>query len=87
MPSYRQTLRTFQVVLLIKTTDKDYSNAGDGKRCRLDPWFRKIPWRRKWQPTLVFLPGKCHGQRTWWATAHKVAQSQTQLKQQHAQRH
>ena len=27
-----------------------------------DPWFRKIPWRRKWQPTLVFLPGESHGQ-------------------------
>ena len=25
---------------------------------------RKIPWRRKWQPTLVFLPGKSHGQRS-----------------------
>ena len=24
---------------------------------------RKIPWRRKWQPTLIFLPGKSHGQR------------------------
>ena len=23
----------------------------------------KIPWRRKWQPTLVFLPGESHGQR------------------------
>ena len=34
------------------------------KRCRFDPWVRKIPWRRKWQPTLVFLPGKCHGQRS-----------------------
>ena len=22
-----------------------------------DPWVRKIPWRRKWQPTPVFLPG------------------------------
>ena len=28
-----------------------------------DPWVRKIPWRRKWQPTPVFLPGKSHGQR------------------------
>ena len=32
------------------------------KRCWFDPWFRKIPWRRKWQPTPVFLPGKLHGQ-------------------------
>ena len=28
-----------------------------------DPWVRKILWRRKWQPTLVFLPGKFHGWR------------------------
>ena len=27
------------------------------------PWVRKIPWRRKWQPNPVFLPGKSHGQR------------------------
>ena len=28
-----------------------------------NPGVRKIPWRRKWQPTLLFLPGKSHGQR------------------------
>ena len=32
------------------------------RRCRFDPWVSKIPWRRKWQPALVFLPGKSHGQ-------------------------
>ena len=31
-------------------------------RCGLDPWVRKIPGRRKWQPCL--LPGKPHGQRS-----------------------
>ena len=34
-------------------------------RPEFDPWVRKIPWRRKWQPTPVFLSGKSHGQRTW----------------------
>ena len=34
------------------------------KRCRFDPWGRKIPWRRKWQPTPVFLPGESCGQRS-----------------------
>ena len=29
----------------------------------MNPWVRKIPWSRKWQPTLVFLPGKFHRQR------------------------
>ena len=32
-------------------------------RCGFSPWVVKIPWRRKWQPTPVFLPGKSHGQR------------------------
>ena len=32
------------------------------KRCSLDLSVRKILWRRKWQPTPVFLPGKFHGQ-------------------------
>ena len=31
---------------------------------QVDPWFGKIPWRRKWQPPLVFLPGESHGQRS-----------------------
>ena len=28
------------------------------------PWFRKIPWRREWLPTPIFLPGEFHGQRS-----------------------
>ena len=32
------------------------------KRCWFNPWVRKIPWRRKLQPTTVFLPGESHGQ-------------------------
>ena len=35
------------------------AHAGD---TQLDLWIRKLPWRRKWQPTPVFLPGKSHGQ-------------------------
>ena len=34
------------------------------KTCGFDPWVRKIPWRRKWQSTPVFLPGESHGQRS-----------------------
>ena len=34
------------------------------KRCRYDPWVGKIPWKRKWQHTPVFLPGEFHGQRS-----------------------
>ena len=54
------------------------ASAGD-KRPRFDPCFRKTPWRRKWQPTPVFLPGKSHGQWAWWATVHGVTKSCTWL--------
>ena len=33
-------------------------------RPQFHPWVRKIPWRREWQPTPVFLPGKFHGRRS-----------------------
>ena len=33
-------------------------------RHKFDPWIGKIPWRRKWQPAPVFLPGESHGQRS-----------------------
>ena len=36
------------------------------RRGEFYPWVEKIPWRRKWQPTLVFLPGKSHGQYSTW---------------------
>ena len=38
-----------------------------------DPWEGKIPCRRKWQSTPVFLPGKSHRQKSWQATVHGVA--------------
>ena len=34
------------------------------RRLGLDPWVGKIPWKKKWQPTPVFLPGKSYGQRS-----------------------
>ena len=53
-------LGTTQVVLVVKNKQLLL------KRCRFkfNPWVRKIPWRRKWQPTPVFLPGESHGQRS-----------------------
>ena len=45
-----------------------------------DPWVGKIPWRRAWQPTPVFLSGEFHGQRSLGATVYRVAKSQTRLK-------
>ena len=49
----------------------DFPGGSDGKsiclqcgRPGFNTWVGKIPWRRKWQPTPVFLPGKSHGQRS-----------------------
>ena len=52
-----------------------YSSKEYSCQCRrhrthgFDPWVGKIPWRRKWQPTPVFLPGKFH-RGAWRATVH-----------------
>ena len=42
------------------------------KRCGFDPWVRKIPWRRAWQPIPVFLPGDPVENGAWNATVHGV---------------
>jgi len=47
------------VALVVKNSP---ANAGDARG--FDPWVGKIPWRRAWQPTTVFLPGEAHGQRS-----------------------
>ena len=49
------------------------------RRPGFHPWVGKIPWRRKWQPTPVILPGKSHGWRSLAGTVHWVAKSQTRL--------
>ena len=33
------------------------ANVGD-MRCSFNPWVGKVPWRRAWQPTPAFLPGR-----------------------------
>ena len=49
---------TSQVALVVK------KSVCQSRRLGFNPWVRKIPWRRKWQPTPVFLPGESHGQRS-----------------------
>ena len=41
-----------------------WSSCPQRRRPGFNPWVGKIPWRRKWQPPAVFLPGKSHGQRS-----------------------
>ena len=50
-------------------------------RTRLSDFtFTFMHWRRKWQPTPVFLPGESQGRGAWWAAVCGVAQSQTRQK-------
>ena len=47
--------------------DMDLTKQNICLQCRrpgFDSWVRKIPWRREWQPTPVFLPGESHGERS-----------------------
>ena len=65
-----------QVSLVVKNP---HANAGD-KRWGFDSWVGKIPWRREWQPTPVFLPGESRGQRSPAGTVHGVIKSGIRLK-------
>ena len=42
--------------------------------------FTFMHWRKKWQPTPVFLPGESQGRRAWWAAVYGVTQGRTRLK-------
>ena len=61
-------------VLVVKNPP---ANAGRCWRQGFDPWVRKIPWRRVWQPIPVFLPGESMNRRAWWSTVLRVAKVQT----------
>ena len=50
-----------QVALVVKNPP---ANSGDIRDRGFNPWVQKIPWRREWQPTPVFLPGKSRAQRS-----------------------
>ena len=53
----------FIILLVTCWASPWFSNKESACQCRrhgFDSWISKIPWRRKWQPTPVFLPGKSH---------------------------
>ena len=57
--------RASQVVLTVKNLPASAGDLRDmGSRHGFNPWVRKILWRKKWQLTLVSLPGKFQGQRS-----------------------
>ena len=49
--------------------------------CRFDPWVRKMPWRREWQSTSVFLPGESQGQKSLMGYSPQITKSWTGLEQ------
>ena len=61
---------TIQTTITAVICTREFPGGSDGKestQCRRPgfvPWVRKIPWRREWQPTPVFLPGEFQGQRS-----------------------
>ena len=89
-------MHTLHYFLLVKfSSNKVYfslTGGSDSKestcqcgRPEFNPWVRKIPWSRKWQPTPVFLPGEFHGQRSLVGTVHGLAESDTTEQLTHTQ--
>ena len=62
--------RLLRVPWIARRSNRWLSGKDSACQCRshrrrgFNPWVKKIPWRRKWQPTLIFLPGRSHGQRS-----------------------
>ena len=70
-----------QSVKISPAIAKDWLEHG---KSSFDPWVRKIPWRRRWQPPPVFLPGESRGQRSLVGyTVHGVAKLDTTEKLNH----
>ena len=68
--TYTYAYTYIYVCILIYMYIYTHSSKESACQCRtpeFDPWVGKIPQRRKWQPTPVFLPGKSHGQRSFFA--------------------
>ena len=79
--SLRRNYSMFQASQVALEVKSPPANAGRFKRCGFNPWVGKIPSRRAWKPTLVFMPAESHGQRTLMGYNPSGSQSQTQVKQ------
>ena len=88
--SFQSLLISKPKKMLVVRVYQDFSGGTSGteptcqysrlKRHGFNPWVRKILRKRKWQPTLLFLTGESHGQKSLGGYSHKVAKSQTWLK-------
>ena len=59
------------IYIMCSISRLDFSHGSDGKEICLqcgrpgfNPWNGKLPWRKEWKPTPIFLPGEFHGQRS-----------------------
>ena len=80
--SYRNNSSDFSRI----NQNRGFPGGSEGKEsvCNAgNPWVKKIPWRREWQPIPVFLPGELHGQRSLVATVHGVTKRRTQQTDSH----
>ena len=57
------TSNSYAKALMGVPGSSDGKESAQYRKSRLDSWVEKIPWRRSWQPTPVFLPGESRGQR------------------------
>ena len=82
---YKMLLKIYywlQVTMGFPHSSVGKESACHCRRCRrhgFNPLIRKSPWRRKWQPTPVFLLGKSHGWGAQLATVLGITKSGTQL--------
>ena len=65
-------MRTHIGLLRKRSVKESACRCGRGKRSKFDLWVRKTTWRKIWQATPVFLPGKFHGRGHGWVIAHGV---------------
>ena len=81
-PHLAENREAGEIGLLHKGSTSGKEPGCQCRRCKksgFDPWIGKIPWRRVWQPTPVFLPGESHGQRSLAGYSPWGRKSQTQL--------
>ena len=71
--------RFYNDLVVVFLVDQVVKNLLQCRRPEFSPWIGKIPWRRQWQPTLVFLLENSMDRGAFRTTVHGVAKSQTQL--------
>ena len=84
----KKKIRLFFFMVLFCHCFSGFPGGSDGKNLpgsAGDPGSipEKIPWRREWQPTPVFLLENSMDRGAWWATVHGVTESQIRLSEQH----